>query len=86
MVYMVYNFFDKKTRLGAKASVIQEPAQELHKPVTKKLKKKESLCEIWAVDLDETRSMFSKKQGIKYLLRFIDVFTKCTSVKPLKKS
>ena len=52
----------------------------------KKLKKKESLCEIWAVDLDETRSMFSKKPGIKYLLCFVDAFTKYASVKPLKKA
>ena len=37
---MVYMFFDKKTGLGA--SVNEELAQELHKPVTKKIKKEQS--------------------------------------------
>ena len=35
---MVYKFFDKKTVLGVKASVNEELAQELHKPVIKKFK------------------------------------------------
>ena len=39
---MVYKFFDKKT--GSWASVNEEWAQELHKPVIKKIKKKENLC------------------------------------------
>ena len=38
---MVYMFFDKKTGLGA--SVNEELAQELHKPVTKKIKKEKSM-------------------------------------------
>ena len=38
---MVNMFFDKKTELGA--SVNEELAQELHKPVTKKIKKEKSM-------------------------------------------
>ena len=50
---MVHNFFDEKT--GSKASVNEELAEELHKPVIKKLKKR-SVCarvkdNIWAADL-----------------------------------
>ena len=43
---MIYKFFDKKTRLGAKASVNEELVQELHKLVIKKLKKKGSMCNL----------------------------------------
>ena len=43
---MIYKFFDKKTRLGAKASVNEELVQELHKPVIKKFKKEESMCNL----------------------------------------
>ena len=35
---MVYKFFDKKT--GSRVSVHEELAQELHKPVIKKFKRK----------------------------------------------
>ena len=43
---MVYKFFDKKTVLGVKASVNEELAQELHKPVIKKFQIKKILCEV----------------------------------------
>ena len=39
-----YTFFDKKTRLGE--SVNEELAQELHKPVVKKIKQKKSVCQV----------------------------------------
>ena len=41
---MVYGFFDKKTRLRAKARINEELSKELFKPVIKNLKKKEILC------------------------------------------
>ena len=41
---MVYKFFDKKTAIGI--SVKEQLAEELHKPVTKKIQKKKSLCKI----------------------------------------
>ena len=40
---MVYKFFDKKTGSGAGASVNEELAQELHKPVIQKLKRRASI-------------------------------------------
>ena len=46
-------------------------AQELHKSVIKKFKRRAVYArfkgDIWAVDLAEMRSLFSKNQGIKYL-------------------
>ena len=53
LVSMVYEFFDKKTRLGANMN--EKLAKELHKPVIKKIKrgkayarfKRESLCQIY---------------------------------------
>ena len=84
---MVYKFFDKKTE--SRASVNEELAQELHKPVIKKFKRRRIYDarfkdNIWAVDLAEMRSLSSKNCGVKYLLRVINVFIKYASVKPLK--
>ena len=42
MASIVYKFLDKKTGLGAKASVNKELAQELHKPVIRKCKKRKA--------------------------------------------
>ena len=41
---MVYKWFNKKNRLGM--SLNEKLAEELHKPVNKKFKKKKSPCEI----------------------------------------
>ena len=52
---MIYKFFD---RIESGVSVNEELAQELHKPVIKKLKR----CKdnIWATDLAEMESLSSK--------------------------
>ena len=83
---VVYRFYDKK--IGSGVSLNEELAEELHKPVTKKIKRRE-VCprfkdKIWAAYLAEMESLISKNKNIKHLLRVIDVFTKFTSVKPLK--
>ena len=81
-------FFGKKTGLGAKAKVNEELAQELHKPVIKKFKRRKVYTRfndgIWATDLAEMASLSSKNWGDKHLLCVIDVFTKYAWVKPLK--
>ena len=83
---MVYKFFDKKTRSGV--SVIEQLAEELHKPVIKKFKRRKVYARfkdnIWAADLAEMESLSSKNKNVKYLLCVIDVFTKYAWVKPLK--
>ena len=85
--YQVWSksFFDKKTESGV--SVNEELAEELHKPVIKKLKRrkaharfKENNC---PADLAEMGSLFSKNRNVEYLC-VIDVCTKYSSVKPLK--
>ena len=84
---MVYNFFDKKT--GSRVSVNEQLAQELHKPAIKKFKRRKVYARfkdnIWAADLAEMKSFSSKNKNVKYLLCVIDVFTKYTWFKPLKR-
>ena len=83
---MVYKDFDKKTGLGI--SVNQQLAEELHKPVIKKIKRRKVYARfkdnIWSADLAEMGSLYSKSKNVEYLLCVIDVFTKYTWVKPLK--
>ena len=83
---MVFKFFDKK---GSGVSVNEQLAEELHKPVTKKLFKRRKVYvrfkdNIWAADLAEMGSLSCKNRSVKYLLYAIDVFTKYAWVKPLK--
>ena len=69
----------KKT--GSEASVNEKLAEELHKPLIKKFKKKKRVYarfkdNIWAADLAEIRSLSSKNKNFRYLLCVIDAFTK----------
>ena len=88
---MVYNFFDKKTRLGRTSKEranLNEFAQELHKSVIENFKRRKMNARfrdnLWAKDLGKKRSFPSKNWGVKYLLCVVDVFMKYTRVKPLK--
>ena len=71
-----------------RANVNEVLAQELHKPVTRKIKRRKPYLScsdnIWATDLAEIRSLSFFSSGVKYLLYAIDVFTKYAWVKPLK--
>ena len=71
---MIHNLFDNQTGLGA--SINEQLAEELHKPVTKE----KSL----AADLPEMESLSSKNKNVKYLLCATNIFTKYAWVKPLK--
>ena len=83
---MVYQIFDKET--GLEASVNEELAQELQKPVITKFKRRKVYARfkdnLWAADLAEMGSLSSKNWSVKYLLCGIDVFIKYTWTKPLK--
>ena len=83
---MVYKFFDKKT--GSTASVSEQLAEDLHKPIIKQFKKRNFSARfkdnIWAADLAEIGSLSWKRKSVKYLLCVIDFFTKYAMVKPLK--
>ena len=83
---MVYKSFDKET--GSGVSLNEQLAEELHKPIAKKFKRRKVYARfkdnIWAADLSEIGSLSSKNKNVKYLLCAIDVFNKYAWVKPLK--
>ena len=86
---MVYKFFDKKSK---GSGIINEPnyqlANELHKPIIRKFKKRKVYSSfrdnIWGVDLADMQSLSKYNKVIKYLLCAIDIFSKCGWDVPLK--
>ena len=92
---MVYKFFHKKSALlnkSGEGGIVNEPnyqlANELHKPIIKKNKKRKVYSfftdNIWGVDLADMQSLSKYNKGIKYLLHAIDLFSKYAWVVPLK--
>ena len=63
-------------------------ANELHKPITRKFKKRKVYSSfrdhIWGVDLADMQSLSKYNKGIKYLLCVIDLFSKYAWVVPIK--
>ena len=87
---MVYKFFDKKFK-GSGVTTNEfnyQLANELHKPVIKKLKKRKVYSSfkdnIWGVDLADMQSLSKFNKGVKYLLCAIDLFSKYAWVSPIK--
>ena len=86
---MVYKFFDKKY---CENGIVNEPnyqlANELHKPIIRKFKKRKVYSSfrdnIWGVDLADMQSLSKYNKGIKYLLCAIDIFSKYAWVALLK--
>ena len=86
---MVYKFFDKKS---SGSGIANEPnyqlANELHKPIIRKFKKRKVYSSfrdnIWGVDLADMQSLSKYNKGIKYLLCATDLFSKYAWVIPLK--
>ena len=86
---MICKFFDKKSiGSGIARSNSLKSADELHKPVIKKLNKTKVYSQfkdnIWGVDLADMESLSKKNKGIKYFLCAIDLFSKYAFVVPLK--
>ena len=97
---MLYKVFDKKSagsgintiKSAAEPSVLARNssilADELHKPIIKKFKKRKVYSQfkdnIWGVDLADMQSLSRKNKGIKYLLCVIDLYSKHEFVIPLK--
>ena len=81
---MVYKFFDKKSHGSgiASSSIL---ANELHKPIIKKINKRKVYSQfkdnIWGVDLVDMQTLSRKNKGIKYLLCAIDLYSKYAFVK-----
>ena len=86
---MVYKFFDKKSK---GSGIINEPnyqlANELHKPIIRKFKKRKVYLSfrnnIWGVDLANMQSLSKYNKENKYLLCAIDLFSKYAWVVPIK--
>ena len=86
---MVYKFFDKKS---SGSGIANEPnyqlANELHKPIIRKFKKRKAyssfIDNIWGVDLADMQSLSKNNKGNKYLLGAIDIFSKYVWVVRLK--
>ena len=89
LVSMVYKFFDKKS---SGSGIINEAnyqlADELHKPIIRKFKKRKVYSSfrdnIWGVDLADMQSLSRYFKGIRYLLCAIDLFSKYAWVIPIK--
>ena len=65
-----------------------ELAEELYKPVTRKLQRRvnvNSIDEIWAADLIDMQAFSKDNNLIKYLLTLIDIFSKFVWIVPLKR-
>ena len=79
---MVYKLFDKKTAGSGVESIPQKEqlADELHKPIIRKLKKKVD----WAADLADMQLISKCHEGFRFLLCLIDIYSKYAWVVPLK--
>ena len=86
---MVYKFFDKKSKGGG---IANEPnyqlANELHKPIIRKFKKRKVYSgfkdNIWGADLADMQLISKFNKGFRFLLCVIDIFSKYAWVFPLK--
>ena len=89
---MVYTFFDKKSEgSGVNTKLApqnQQLAEELHKPIIKKFKKRNIHAafkdNIWGVDLADMQLLSRYNKGTRFLLCVIDIFSKYAWVVPLK--
>ena len=86
---MVYKFFDKKSKgSGITNESNYQLANELHKPIIKKFKKRKVYSSfrdnIWGEDLAHMQLLSKYNKGIKYLLCAVDLFSKYAWVVTLK--
>ena len=92
---MVYKFSDKKSS-GSGAKHVnteitpqnQQLAEELHKPIIRKLEKRKVHAafkdNIWGADLADMQLLSRYNKEIRFLLCVIDIFSKYAWVVPLK--
>ena len=87
---MVYTFFDKKTQgNGLSLQVADDKeniqlANELHKPIIRKLKKRKVYSSFWGVGLADMQLLGKYNKGYRFLLCVIDIYSKYAWVVPLK--
>ena len=84
-VLMDINFFDKKSKgSGIKSMPNEQLANELHKPIIRKFKKRKVYSSFKDNDLADIQLINKYNKRIRYLLCVIDLFSKYTWVVPLK--
>ena len=85
---MVYKIFDKKSSGSGITERNYLLADELHKPIIRKFKKRKVYSSfrdnIWGVDLADMQSLSKYNKRTKYLLCAIDLFNKYAWVVPVK--
>ena len=86
---MVFKFFDiKSSGSGITNGSNHQLANELHKPIIKKFRKRKVYSSfrdnIWGVYLADMQSLSKYNKGVQYLLCAIDLFSKYAWVIPLK--
>ena len=86
---MVYKIFDKKSSGSGIANEFNyQLANELYKPVIKKILKRKFYSSfkdnMWRVDLADMQSLSKFNKGFKYLLWAIDLFSKYAWVTSIK--
>ena len=86
--YVTTKMIGAKQSLGLGITWTNRLANELHKPIKKKFKKRyvfvRNVDDIWAADLIDLRSHSKENGGFKYVLMVIDVFSKYGWAVPLK--
>ena len=87
---MVYKVFDKKSKGAGFKNEIKENqqlAEELHKPINRKFKKRKVYSafkdNIWGADLADMQLISKFNKGFRFLLCVIDIFSKYAWVVPL---
>ena len=89
---MVYKFFDKNSEGSGVSTKLapqnQQFAEELHKHIIKKFKKRKIHAafkdNIWGTDLADMQLLSRYNKGIRFLLCVIDIFSKYAWVVPLR--
>ena len=85
---LVRKLISTKKRLGWGIKWTNQLANELHKPIRRKFKKRlvvaKNVDDIWAADLVEMQPLAKYNNGQKYILMIIDVFSKYGWAVPIK--
>ena len=85
---LVRKIISAKKRLGWGIEWTNKLADELHKPIRRKFKKRivfaKNVDDIWSADLVDMQSFSKYNNGFKYILMVIDVFSKFGWGVPLK--
>ena len=85
---LVYKFFDKKSKGTDIISKDQQFANELHKPIIRKIRERKIYWsyggKIWGGDLADMQLISRYNEGIKFLLCIIGIYNIYAWVVPLK--